>query len=306
MPEVRFDRMVPAEVVARRNACNLAYLPVGSLEWHGSHMPFGTDYMTVSYLAEQTAERFGGVAFPPMYFGDVRYILQECRIEWRKTYSAEMQVPPEYPAAFSLQGNDGGPGYDCPTAPDDGPEPEIPLPFSYPDMEQRFAEQIAIAVLSIHLYGFSHVILLPGHGPNPKYCKLAEDIYAQNVRRRSSLGDPIKMLTWFYILAAHEFEPLLAKFWIHADKWEGSCTMVAAPGTVKPEQLKPEGLAAGYLGYPYVTEDEGYRAEMQELWEGFDELDPRNGTCEEYGKKQWEGIIGRFGEAIEAFREGGA
>ena len=27
MPEVRFDRMVPSQIVARREACNLAYLP---------------------------------------------------------------------------------------------------------------------------------------------------------------------------------------------------------------------------------------------------------------------------------------
>jgi len=33
MTEIRFDHMIPAEVVARREACNLAYLPVGALEW---------------------------------------------------------------------------------------------------------------------------------------------------------------------------------------------------------------------------------------------------------------------------------
>ena len=73
MEEVRFDRMVPKTIVARRRECNLAYLPVGSLEWHGSHMPFGTDYMTVGYLAEEAARRFGGVAFPP-------HVLRGCEV----------------------------------------------------------------------------------------------------------------------------------------------------------------------------------------------------------------------------------
>ncbi|MCE5238082.1 creatininase family protein [bacterium] len=301
MPEVRFDRMVPSEVVARRDARSLAYLPVGSLEWHGPHMPFGTDYMTVGYLAEQAASRFGGVAFPPVYYGDVRYILQECRQEWRRSYQQAMRVSEGAPAAFPLQAHDGSPGYDCPTAPDDGEPAEHPLPFDKAGMEQRFAESLAAILLSIHLYGFRHIILLPGHGPNPAYCRRAEDIYAQNVRRRASFGEPARTMTWFYIEAAKEFEPWLAQFWIHADKWEGSLTMVAAPGTVKPECLPQDRseLAPAYLGHPYLHEDTGYSEEYKHLWEGFDALDPRNDTNETYGRQQWEGIIERFGEAVE-------
>lgn len=90
---VRFDMMVPARILARRQACNLAYLPVGSLEWHGPHVPFGTDYLTVTHLAEEAARRFGGVVFPPLYYGDGRYYLQECRLEWRKSYAREMELP---------------------------------------------------------------------------------------------------------------------------------------------------------------------------------------------------------------------
>jgi len=306
MAEVRFDRMVPSEIVARREACNLAYLPVGSLEWHGPHMPFGTDYMTVAYLAEQAAERFGGVAFPPVYYGDVRYALQECRIEWRRSYQEDMRVPESAPAAFSLEANDGGPGYDCPGKPDDGPPADLPLPFNKAGMEQRFSESIAMMLLSIHLYGFRNIIVLPGHGPNPGYCSRALDIYAQNVRRRSDFGAPARTLSWFYIEAAKEFEPWLTKFWIHADKWEGSLTMVAAPGTVKPGLLpdRPQ-MAPAYLGDPWLHEDTGYNPEHRDLWEGFDALDPRNDTNAEYGRAQWEGIIGRFGEIVRDWmREG--
>ena len=82
MEEVRFDRMVSVDVVARRKECDLAYLPVGVLEWHGSHLPFGTDCFSVAYIAEEAARRFGGIVFPPMYYGDVRYYLAESRAEW--------------------------------------------------------------------------------------------------------------------------------------------------------------------------------------------------------------------------------
>lgn len=226
MEEVRFDRMVPATVLARRKECNLAYLPVGTLEWHGSHMPFGTDYFSVAYIAEEAARQFGGVAFPPMYYGDVRYILSECRVEWRKTYSQQMEVPEAYASAFPLQNNDGSPGYECPTQPDDGTPASDPLAFSYDEQINFFVRLIASTLLSIHLYGFRNIVMLPGHGPNPGFCRQAEEVYRQNVLRRKALGTPAKTLTWFYLEAGKESEPLLKNHYIHADKWEGSITMV--------------------------------------------------------------------------------
>ena len=302
MPQVRFDRMVPSEVVARREACNLAYLPVGSLEWHGPHMPFGTDYLTVAYLAEEAARRFGGVAFPPMFYGEVRYHLQECRLEWRHSYSKEMQVPEEFASAFPLQGEDGAYGYACPTQPDDGPPAEVPLPFSLEEQQAAFAELIARTLLSIHLYGFRRILLLPGHGPNPEPCRQAEEIYRQNVARRSAFGPPAQTKTWFYIEAAKESEPLLKNHWIHADKFEGSLTAVAAPGTVHPELLPPPGeLVPAYLGHPYLTETDGYNPEYEKIWYSFDALDPRSGTSEEYGRGQWEAIVEAFGGVVAEF-----
>jgi creatinine amidohydrolase/Fe(II)-dependent formamide hydrolase-like protein len=295
--------MVPATIVARRKACNLAYLPVGSLEWHGSHMPLGTDYMTVTHIAEEAARRFGGVVFPPIYYGDVRYILQECRAEWRKTYTREMDVPEGYASAFPLQNLDGSPGYECPTQPNDGPLAEEPLGFSLPEQERDFARFIAKAMLAMHLYGFRNMILLPGHGPNPKYCQRAEEVYRQNVLRRSALGRPAKTLTWFYIRAGMEVEPLLKNQSIHADKWEGSVTMVAAPGTVRLDLLPKDRktLPPAFLGHPNVSETGGYNPAYKNIWYSFDALDPRNGTSEEYGRRQVEGVLARFGEVIAKF-----
>jgi len=304
--EVRFDRMVPSMVVARREACNLAYLPVGSLEWHGDHMPFGTDYFTVTHIAEEAARRFGGVAFPPIVYGDVRYILQECRVEWRKTYVRTMRVPEAYASAFPLQDADGSPGYEGPTQPDDGPAPRVPLDFTKAGQEEEFARHIARALLEIHLYGFRHILLLPGHGPNPAYCRKAEEIYRENVARRSAFGPPARTTTWFYIEAGKEAEPMLENHWIHADRWEGSVTMVAAPGTVHPELLPQDKatIPPAYLGHPYLTETEGYNREMRHLWHSFDYFDPRNGTSEDYGRAQLEHILAKAGEAIEELMRG--
>ena len=157
-------------------------------------------------------------------------------------------------------------------------------------------------MLEIHLYGFRNILVMPGHGPNPLFCDRALDVYRQNVARRSNFGPPANVASWFYILAAHEFEPWLTMFWIHADKWEGSITMVAAPGTVHLEELPPEGeLVPANLGHPYLHEDRGYNPECAALFEGFDALDPRNDTNEAYGQAQMEGVLLRLGEFIEGF-----
>lgn len=42
-PEVRYELLRPAQVVARRTACPLAYLPIGGIEWHGPQNPLGLD-----------------------------------------------------------------------------------------------------------------------------------------------------------------------------------------------------------------------------------------------------------------------
>ena len=302
--EVRFDRMVPAQVLARREACNLAYLPVGSLEWHGPHMPFGTDYMTVGHIAEQAARRFGGVAFPPMYYSDIRYILQECRPEWRKTYARDLRVPKAYASVFGLEYATQR-GKIQPPA-DDGPAAEKPIGLNLEDCERFFAESIARNLLVIHLYGFRNIIVLPGHGPNPGYCRQAEELYRQNVRRKKAFGKPAKTLTWFYIEAAKESEPLLKNHWIHADKWEGSITAVAAPGTVHLDQLPKDRktLVPAYLGEPYLNETRGYNPELKHLWYSFDALDPRSGTSEAYGRRQLTAIMKGFGEVIAKFMGG--
>ena len=302
MNDVRFDYMVPSAVVARRKACSLAYLPVGSLEWHGSHMPFGTDYLTVNYIAIEAARRFGGVAFPPIYYGDVRYILQECRVEWRKTYTREMDVPTAYASAFPLGNKDGTPGGECPAQPDDGPAAGEPLEFTRKGQEREFARQIAMVMISIHLYGFRNIILMPGHGPNPAFRKAAETVYRENILRRSAFGEPARTMTWFYINVADDVIAQSKKHWLHADKWEGSVTMVAAPGTVHPGLLPsdPKVIPPAYLGTPFLTED-GYNPERKADWPAYDDFDPRNGTSEEYGKQQTEEILGKFRTVIREF-----
>ncbi|MCP2261350.1 creatinine amidohydrolase [Streptoalloteichus tenebrarius] len=62
--EVRYDRLLPREFDARLAATPLAYVPVGSLEWHSAHMPYGVDTDKATAICERAARRHGGIVLP--------------------------------------------------------------------------------------------------------------------------------------------------------------------------------------------------------------------------------------------------
>jgi len=46
------------------------YVPFGLIEWHGRHLPLGNDALKAHGILVKTAEQFGGVVYPPVYFHD--------------------------------------------------------------------------------------------------------------------------------------------------------------------------------------------------------------------------------------------
>ena len=43
MGKIRFETLVPAELLQEVNGRSLVYQPVGRMEWHGPHMGMGMD-----------------------------------------------------------------------------------------------------------------------------------------------------------------------------------------------------------------------------------------------------------------------
>jgi len=64
-PEVRYHMLRPAQIVERRQACSVAYIPIGTIEWHGVHNPTGSDTLQAEGLAIMCAEKGGGAGIPP-------------------------------------------------------------------------------------------------------------------------------------------------------------------------------------------------------------------------------------------------
>ena len=62
----------PAEIVAEMKQRPVAYVPIGPLEWHGPHLPLGTDALDAQAVALRVARRVGGVVMPTLYCGTDR------------------------------------------------------------------------------------------------------------------------------------------------------------------------------------------------------------------------------------------
>jgi len=74
MRSVRYEEMLPRDIVARREKFPAAFLGLGGLEWHGEHLAVGNDQLKAHALCVLAAERSGGIAFPPLWYGEPRDI----------------------------------------------------------------------------------------------------------------------------------------------------------------------------------------------------------------------------------------
>ncbi len=61
--------LTPQEFRERIADAPIAYLPMGTLEWHGEHLPLGTDALQPIHLFGKLAELNGGVVMPTMFVG---------------------------------------------------------------------------------------------------------------------------------------------------------------------------------------------------------------------------------------------
>jgi creatinine amidohydrolase len=67
--EVIYERLTPSEFKTRLQKAPIAYLPLGTLEWHGAHLPLGSDFLQPIGLFKELAQRVGGIILPPLFLG---------------------------------------------------------------------------------------------------------------------------------------------------------------------------------------------------------------------------------------------
>lgn len=67
-PAVQMQFMRPGQLEKALRDFPVVYVPFGTIEWHGQHLPLGTDALKAHGILVKTAEQFGGVVYPPVYF----------------------------------------------------------------------------------------------------------------------------------------------------------------------------------------------------------------------------------------------
>ena len=79
MMEVLYERLTPDKLSERIKESPVAYLPLGTLEWHGPHMPLGADMIQPKEFFIELARRVGGVVLPPLFMGPDEVIRKDGR-----------------------------------------------------------------------------------------------------------------------------------------------------------------------------------------------------------------------------------
>ena len=70
--KVHYLDLLPHEFSRRLEARPVAYLPLGTLEWHGEHLPLGTDAIISEGLMAICARQIGGIVMPLLFLGPDR------------------------------------------------------------------------------------------------------------------------------------------------------------------------------------------------------------------------------------------
>jgi creatinine amidohydrolase len=195
---VQYERLRPGQIITRRTACPVAYLPIGTIEWHGEHNPVGLDTLKIHALLTRCAEEIGGLVFPPLYYGENREQgLMEANAADREQIAAKMALPVEN---FS-------PGY---------------MVESISDQNRNYVNLLVHILHQVKSLGFKVTVIGAGHYPLLDFARAAAALFHQEQSYP-------KMIVWSmsgYELVQEHFTPCGD----HAGKWETSLLMHLDPG----------------------------------------------------------------------------
>jgi creatinine amidohydrolase len=98
--EVEYTRLTPTDFRKRIAEAPIAYLPLGTLEWHGEHLPLGSDGMQSFSFMKDLAREVGGIVLPMLYLGpDLKRIEDDQELYgmdvWLSEDEGKMYMPPQ-------------------------------------------------------------------------------------------------------------------------------------------------------------------------------------------------------------------
>ncbi len=139
--EVRYELMRPQQILEARARAPVAYIPIGPLEWHGLHLPYGVDPLHAHVVAVECARATGGVALPMLPLGTETYIEPD-RLRHRGFKGHERIIGMDFPA--------------------------FPLPSLYIE-DSAFGVIVHEIIRALKRQEFRVIVLVNGHGaPNQR------------------------------------------------------------------------------------------------------------------------------------------
>ena len=99
MPEkVLYEEMTPTEFRERLAEAPVAYLPLGTIEWHGEHLPLGSDGLQSREFFIRLAREAGGIVYPMLFMGpDRKEIVNDMELYGMDIYFGEEGDKKYYP-----------------------------------------------------------------------------------------------------------------------------------------------------------------------------------------------------------------
>lgn len=199
MKKVRYEEMRPYEIVAARKGKPVAYLAIGGVEWHGEHNPVGLDTVKAHELCVRAAEKGGGLAMPPLFWG-----------ESRESSLLEFNHDPEGKVAgkMGLPKENFAPGY---------------MGGVTVEQEHNLYEQLLTHIYyQLKSLGFRVIFILCGHYPlKPFALRTAELFMKKNPDIKIYAG-----------IEADPVRDIYPKGGDHAGKWETSIMYTLRPELV--------------------------------------------------------------------------
>ena len=137
--ETLYERLTPADLESRIREAPIAYLPLGTLEWHGRHLPLGSDFLQSQGFFIQLARRVGGVVLPPLFLGPDRM--------------REVEGVEYYGMDLTKQARD---------------PPRQLMGSAYWVSDELFSEMVEAILKQLRRAGFK-ILVAHGHGPSTRH-----------------------------------------------------------------------------------------------------------------------------------------
>jgi len=210
---VQYERLRPGQIAELRGRCPVAYLPIGTIEWHGEHNPVGLDTLKEHALLIRCAREIGGLVFPPLYYG-----------ENREKHLMELNLPEEIAARMKLPPENFAPGY---------------MYQSISEQNTNYHHLLLHIFHEIKSLGFRVLVVGAGHYPLLPHARAAIEIF-----------NGVQKAPWTHAWAMSGYDLVKGQFTPcgdHAGKYETSLLMCLDPG-MQDLSLLPEDRDEKPLG----------------------------------------------------------